>query len=86
MWGVEGKRDFKMVTITTAGSTVTDALEAFGANLEAADTDTLLAELRHRLASEDAPRVLRILPFAETEMGKATAKVIAAAKTRKKKA
>lgn len=74
-----------MVRIEATGDTIANALKVFGANLEAADTDTLIAELRGRLASEDEPRVLRIVPFAETKVGKATAKVIAAAKTREKK-
>ena len=51
------------VTIKATGETIADALKAFGHNLELVDTEKLIAELRHRLASEDAPRVLRILPF-----------------------
>lgn len=55
------------IKIEATGATIADAVKVFGANLELADTDTLVAELRHRLASEASPRVLRILPFADTQ-------------------
>lgn len=56
-----------------------DALKVFGANLEAADTDALIFELKNRLAEEDPPRVLHIELFS-------TAKVVTATKTRRGKA
>lgn len=53
------------VRIEATGQTVADALAIFGANLESAETDALIAELRQRLATENPPQVLRIIPFAE---------------------
>lgn len=78
------ERDIGMlVRIEITGGSIADALAAFGANLETADTETLVAELGHRLASEDPPRVLNIVPWAETETGKATMAVIAEAKAKR---
>lgn len=56
-----------MVKVEATGNTIADALKVFGPNLEAADTDVLIAELRGRLATQKPPHVLRIIPFTEVQ-------------------
>jgi hypothetical protein len=58
------------VKIEATGKTIADAFAAFGRfNLEAAETDDLLLELRHRLAEKG--QVVKIVPFAEARARRA---------------